>query len=104
MQIAPSFNGAAPGMTGAAGVVSPTAGSSPTTTAPIDVAPSGSSSLHRLYAHTSPDGVQMIVFDQPSGSLGAAGPSGAAGSAGGATVPGGPVSGPADTVTVPGAT
>ena len=42
---------------------------SPVTTAPvsgpIDVAPSATSSLRRLFAHTSPDGVQVTVYGQP---------------------------------------
>ena len=47
------------------------AGSSSTasgnTAGPIDVAPSSSTPLQRLYGHTSADGVQMTLFDQPAG-------------------------------------
>jgi len=45
----------------------------PSTTAPIDVAPSSATSLQRLYSHTSADGVQMTVFDQPAGGTGTGG-------------------------------
>jgi len=58
----PQFNGAAPGVTG-----TPNASSPPTTApGPIDVSPSASPSLRHLFAHTSPDGVQVTVFDQPA--------------------------------------
>ena len=37
---------------------------------PIDVAPSSAASLERLFAHTSPDGVQVTAFDQPEQAAG----------------------------------
>jgi hypothetical protein len=37
---------------------------------PIDVAPSAAPALQRLFAHTSPDGVQITAFDQPGAGSG----------------------------------
>ncbi|MGD0378824.1 MAG: hypothetical protein ABSC30_02450 [Acidimicrobiales bacterium] len=63
--VGPAFQGAAPapGTSGNAATVPNTATA---TTQPIDVAPSPSASLQLLYAHTSSDGVQTTVFDQPT--------------------------------------
>jgi len=66
--------------------------STPSTTTPIDVAPSSSTSLQRLYGHTSPDGVRMTVFDQPAGGA-ASGGAASGGAASGGAASGGAASG-----------
>ena len=63
-----TFNGAAASVPAQADVPGAPLASTSSTVAgagPIDVAPSSSSALQRLYGHTSADGVQMTVFDQP---------------------------------------
>jgi hypothetical protein len=80
---ASSFQGAPTAPAGATGIKSingsasagvPNAASTATTVAsgPIDVAPSSSASLQRVYGHTSPDGVQVTAYDQPAGEPGSA--------------------------------
>jgi hypothetical protein len=54
-------------VSGAASGVSANKAADEATSGPIDVAPSSSALLQRLFAHTSPDGVQVTVFE-PSGS------------------------------------
>jgi len=60
------------------------------TSGPVDVAPSSPASLQRLLALTSPDGVQVTVFDRPEQAVGpSAGPA-AEGAAPPQTMPGSP--------------
>ncbi len=78
-----AFNGSASTPAQGEGAVGGADASTPSTTTPIDVAPSSSTALRHLYAHTSSDGVQMMVFGQPADGSSTSGGSGSGGAGSG---------------------